>query len=103
MTVKVRITDDWSMFGIQLVFVEENDGHRVVGNLTERQLIYPNAPVTSEIEPVRMTDDQARALLSALSRHYEGGEDTRSLRKDYDAERQRVDTFIAYLTKPAKP
>ena len=35
--------------------------------------------------------DSGRALLEALTRHYNGAEDTRALRKDYDAERKRVD------------
>ncbi|HEY5835002.1 hypothetical protein [Streptomyces sp.] len=35
--------------------------------------------------------DSGRALLDALTRHYNGAEDTRALRRDYDAERKRVD------------
>lgn len=35
--------------------------------------------------------DSGRALLEELTRHYNGAEDTRQLRKDYDAERKRVD------------
>ena len=46
-----------------------------------------------------MPDEVARPLLDALIKHYFGGEDTRQLRKDYDAERARVDLFIAHLTQ----
>jgi hypothetical protein len=41
--------------------------------------------------------DEARALLDALTRHYQGAEDTRALRRDYDGERKRVDTMIDHL------
>lgn len=45
-----------------------------------------------ETEPtLTLEDDAARALLDALTRHYQGAEDTRSLRADYDHERKRVD------------
>lgn len=40
---------------------------------------------------VELPWDSGRALLEALMRHYNGAEDTRQLRKDYDAERRRVD------------
>jgi hypothetical protein len=35
--------------------------------------------------------DTGRALLDALTRHYQGVEDTRQLRHDYERERSRVD------------
>lgn len=35
--------------------------------------------------------EAGRALLDALAHHYQGHEDTRRLRADYDAERKRVD------------
>ena len=44
------------------------------------------------VEPsFRLPGDAGRALLDALAHHYEGAEDTRRLRADYDAERCRVD------------
>lgn len=42
--------------------------------------------------------DEARAILDALAVHFGGAEDTRALRRDYDAERQRVDTLAATLS-----
>jgi hypothetical protein len=54
--------------------------------------------VSVDLEPLRLREDLARALLTALLKHFDGGEDTRNLRRDYDAERKRVDTFIAHLT-----
>lgn len=55
------------------------------------------------VDPVDVTpalfipDDVARALLDELSRHYGGTGDTRVLRRDYDAERARVDLLIGAL------
>lgn len=48
---------------------------------------------------LNLPDELARALLEALVRHYHGAEDTRHLRRDYEAERARVDRFISYLTR----
>lgn len=48
---------------------------------------------------ITIPDDVARALLDALSTHYGGAADTRTLRRDYEDERKRVDKLISYLTK----
>lgn len=46
----------------------------------------------SMLEPtVVLPFDSGRALLQALIEHYQGAEDTRALRRDYDNERKRVD------------
>lgn len=42
--------------------------------------------------------DTGRALLQALVEHYQGVEDTRALRRDYDAERKRVDSQAATIS-----
>lgn len=57
-------------------------------------------PVDPGEDPPTITipDEVARALLDALAAHYGGTGDTRQLRRDYDAERARVDRLIAALT-----
>jgi hypothetical protein len=58
---------------------------------------------STPIEPtLSLHEASARALLQALLRHFDGGEDTRSLRKDYDAERSRVDKLTDALIEIAK-
>jgi hypothetical protein len=42
----------------------------------------------------RFRDDVAKALLDALLEHFHGGSGNRELRKDYDAERARVDKLM---------
>lgn len=50
-------------------------------------------------EPTFVLDDaSARAVLDALTRLYQGAEDTRALRRDYDAERKRVDQLTAAMS-----
>lgn len=49
-----------------------------------------------------LSDEIARPLLDALSRYYNGAEDTRALRRDYDAERKRTDTLIDHLGSVAR-
>jgi hypothetical protein len=56
----------------------------------------------TNVEPTLVLNDAtARSLLDALTRHYQGTEDTRALRRDYDAERKRVDQLLAALTQVA--
>ena len=57
-----------------------------------------------------LSDDMARALLAELTRHYHGADDSRALRRDYDAERVRVDRLTeavcglaATLAQPPEP
>src|ERR1041384_2185262 len=46
-------------------------------------------------------EDAARALYDALAAHFDGTSGARQLRRDYDAERKRVDRFIDHLTGKA--
>lgn len=52
----------------------------------------------SEIEPtLTLGPDEAAALCIALNNHYQGVDDQRALRKDYEAERGRVDRLLGAL------
>jgi hypothetical protein len=46
----------------------------------------------------RLDHEQARAVLDALTVLFQGAEDTRALRRDYDAERKRVDQLAGTLS-----
>lgn len=49
-------------------------------------------------EPTLILDDEeAMALMNALASHYQGFDDQRALRKDYDHERGRVDRLTDAL------
>lgn len=46
---------------------------------------------------LHIEESVAKALLEALAEHFGGTADTRTLRRDYDAERARVDRLIGKL------
>lgn len=46
--------------------------------------------------------DSGRALLEALVHHYQGAEDTRALRRDYEHERRRVDQLAKVISDVAQ-
>jgi hypothetical protein len=50
----------------------------------------------------RLPAETGRALLDALAHHYEGGEDTRRLRADYDAALKRADAKDAVIADVLK-
>ena len=98
MTTKAHIQDNTQMRGINVLMFDKHDSGTTVWVPGSRHRMLARDGVQHGVEPMTLSDDDARALLTALVRHYEGGEDNRSLRRDYDAERKRVDTFIAHLT-----
>ena len=54
-----------------------------------------------EQDRLHIREDDARAIYEALADHYgHSGHDTRALRKDYDAERARVDRLLMWVTRP---
>ncbi|MCG7285372.1 hypothetical protein MHY85_05200 [Cellulomonas sp. ACRRI] len=70
-------------------------------------LTWPSQPeraiVRGEAEPeadtwLRLPEDAARAMYEALAQYFGGAADSATLRRDYDAERARVDVFIRHLT-----
>lgn len=46
--------------------------------------------------------DEAQALLAALHNHFQGVDDQRALRADYDAERGRVDKLLGVVSEIAR-
>lgn len=50
---------------------------------------------------LQLPEDMARALLDALATHFGGTSEAQTLRKDYLAERARVDLMIGHLTQSA--
>ena len=70
-------------------------------SFTERPVTHaaPDGEMLPDAEPLRLEEDAARAVYEALAEYFGGsGHDTVALRRDYDAERKRVDRFIDHLT-----
>jgi hypothetical protein len=57
------------------------------------------ATIRDPVDPTfELPWDSGRALLDALTQYYRGSEDTRALRRDYDAERKRVDDLTRTMS-----
>lgn len=62
--------------------------------ITTWEPIIPGEPMQPTL---RLADDEAVALMTALVAQYQGVDDQRMLRRDYDAERGRVDKLVDAL------
>lgn len=81
-SVEVFLVDHLEMGLVRVLYMDETgtyhwEEHAEAANDVKPTLVLPA--------------DSGRALLQALVEHYQGAEDTRALRRDYDAERKRVD------------
>lgn len=96
-TLQVYIVDHQDHGIRRLLQMSDNDGTRWV------ELERDDGTRTDDLAPtVQLPYDSGRTLLEALVRHYQGAEDTRQLRKDYDAERKRVDEQQKVIADIAK-
>jgi hypothetical protein len=114
--IRAQVHKDWASFGVTILLTDQLDD-----DTRPREIFHLISPEggspyfkREEIDfgcPVQPTlvlqDDMARALLDALMHHYQGAEDTRAVRRDYDAERARVDkltdALISLADKLADP
>lgn len=104
--IRAYIHEDLPTLSLAVSLVEQRDGERPTRILrilkggddtTYQWADVPDSP-REPVEPtLRIGDSEARALLEALARHYGGADDVRALRRDYDAERKRVDQLTAAL------
>ena len=105
MRTEAHVSIDFVGQGIKVALIRRNgDEIRALKDLgaADRFPIWESIdPATETPIGIRIPDDVAKALLDALLDHYRGGHDARELRKDYDAERARVDIFIKHLTAGA--
>lgn len=101
MSARARADFDHLHFGVRLA-VQIGDGDHFThfvrwdGNMVAERIADASAPDGAFLA---LDEDMARAIYDALGDYFgHSGHDTRALRKDYDAERKRVDRFIAHLT-----
>ena len=102
MTTKAHAEFDPQMLGVRIHVRRENGGPAqglhwapvVVSQITEATA----DRLLDDDVWLRLPEDDARAIYEALADHFgHSGNDTRALRRDYDAERGRVDRLIAHL------
>lgn len=103
MTSKAIVKDDWQYDGVKVAILREHHGRRelLTWSLGEVRVLEDEGyarPEDDQESYLRLNDEDARALYEALADHFgHAGHDIRSLRKDYDAERGRVDRLIGNL------
>jgi hypothetical protein len=107
--IKAYVSDRRMTYALDVFLIDERDGSRRIFHTdgeTHRWVELPpeGDPVDERLlKPTLVLPyDSGRALLEALTRHYNGAEDTRQLRKDYDAERKRVDDLTSALVSIAR-
>jgi len=112
--LRIYIADDFMGSGIKISIVREHTDHsQLAGPRCERTILRISDDPSGRhahrweevsndgrvVEPtLRLDEETARTLLDVLTRHYQGAEDTRALRRDYDHERKRVDQLVGSLT-----
>ena len=76
----------------------EESNHYVTTIGGDHECIVEEVPAGTLGKTITIPATVAKALFDALSAHYGSVGDARQLRKDYDAERGRVDVMIRSLT-----
>lgn len=94
--IKAHIADRFWADAVDVFIVEHREGQRRHLRTSDegwtRWIQDDEAIVDGDIKPtLTLPCGSGRTLLQALVEHYQGAEDTRALRRDYDAERKRVD------------
>lgn len=81
---------------------EVTDGRLVTfGPGDQQRLVQPGEAAEPDLEPtVRLPEHALPALLGSLAAHLGAVEHPAALRKDYDAERARVDRLIDLAARP---
>lgn len=109
--IQVYIGESFYRNGLDVYVIRRIDGDpRYILRVGEDQFgqcwepIPEGAPTTNEAEKPTfcIPAEAGHALLNALVRHYQGAEDTRALRRDYDAERKRVDHHVEVIADIAR-
>lgn len=95
MTTRAHVEHDPYLRGIRLA-VARDRSYLSWGPLSVQPIEDGKGP--SEDAWLMLEEGDARAIYEALAEYFgHTGHDIRALRKDYDAERKRVDRFIEHL------
>ena len=105
MSAGANVQEDWMRGGVKIVVWLDRTEHttKIVQWGTPSVTELPVATMAPDDAFLHLSDDVARALYEALSVHFGGNVvDATRLRKDYDAERARVDLFIRHAIGGAR-
>lgn len=93
---KARAEYDFERDGVT-IYVRATQNIALSFNTT-RVFVEDPAALVPDLEPLRLELDVARAVYEALSEFFGGSHtDARMLRRDYDAERKRVDKMLEWM------
>lgn len=101
MTSKAHVEYDLMMGGVQLAVRRELPGAAQLLRWGEIRITdAPAGTVLPDDAWLRLQEGDARAIYEALAEYFgHAGHDIRTLRRDYEAERKRVDKFIDVLSR----
>lgn len=102
MSTRAFVQHSYTRFGVDIYLTQQvGEGRFALAQPIDDLVFSEPDPAQSFAAPtLNLREDMARALLDALSAHFGGSSDVQTLRKDYMAERARVDKLIAHLTTP---
>jgi hypothetical protein len=98
LTAKALVRPDLERDGVTIAVRTERGGILNFADVDIEWIESENPATQSEARPLHLSEDSARAVYEALGRYF-GGDvvNAVALRKDYDAERSRVDKMINNL------
>lgn len=97
MTSKAHV--EYDLMGVRVALLREGNGHRVVAQwpvvMQAWRTVEEPGSAPQDEDWLRLDEADARAIYEGLADYFgHSGHDTRALRRDYDAERKRVDHLI---------
>jgi len=95
MTARAHVQPDLVFNDLAIYLIDDLGTHRVVHQFeVNEQSIEQDESVEITARPLRIREDQARALYEALARHFGGSPDIITLQQNLTREQNRVDKFI---------
>lgn len=100
MTARAAAVQNFAANTVEIHLGMDFDDRRTIAEPVE--LVWNANPEPAVYHPpaLRLPEDVARALLDALAAYFGGTSEVQTLRKDYLAERARVDRLIEMVAEP---
>lgn len=97
------VQNDFASFGVRIGLMNSNHQVYVWENHIPTLRNIEEGHYESNDEWLRLDEQTSRALYEALTEYYgHSSNDVKALRRDYEAERKRVDNLIEYATNSRK-